>query len=72
MNDIRVVLDSNVFISAFLFGGHPQALIERIAGGQLSCVISVAILAIVAMSLCLPGEVLAQDAQTRALFEMPT
>ena len=44
MSGLRVVLDSNVYISAFLFGGHPQAIMERIVSGQLSGAVSVPIL----------------------------
>lgn len=44
MSEIRVVLDSNVYISAFLFGGHPRTILERIVSGRLSGAVSVAIL----------------------------
>jgi len=44
MSGIRVVLDSNVYISAFLFGGHPRTVLDRLISGKLSGAVSVAIL----------------------------
>jgi putative PIN family toxin of toxin-antitoxin system len=40
----RVVLDSNVIISGFLFGGPPGRLLERALAGQLTCFTSLPIL----------------------------
>jgi uncharacterized protein len=31
----RIVLDTNVYISAFLFGGKPSLILDRIEGGQI-------------------------------------
>lgn len=44
MSGKRVVLDSNVYISAFLFGGRPRVLVERLVSGQVHGAISVALL----------------------------
>lgn len=44
MSKIRVVLDSNVYISAFLFGGHPRSILEKIISGQIIGMVSAAIL----------------------------
>ncbi|MDD5484103.1 MAG: putative toxin-antitoxin system toxin component, PIN family [Kiritimatiellae bacterium] len=40
----RIVLDSNVIISAFLFGGHPARIVEHVLDGSLQCFVSLAIL----------------------------
>ena len=40
----RVVLDSNVIISGFLFGGPPAPLLEHIVNGALHCFTSLPIL----------------------------
>jgi predicted nucleic acid-binding protein len=40
----RVVLDSNVIISGFLFGGPPARLLEHIVNGALHCFRSLPIL----------------------------
>jgi putative PIN family toxin of toxin-antitoxin system len=37
---IRIVLDTNVLISALLFGGNPQAVLEKAIMGQISLVLS--------------------------------
>ncbi len=44
MSGLRVVLDSNVYISAFLFGGHPRSILERMVSGRISGAVSTAIL----------------------------
>ena len=44
MKPVRMVLDSNVFISGFLFGGPPGKLLQHVIGGRVHCFISVAIL----------------------------
>ena len=44
MSQYCVVLDSNVYISAFLFGGHPRTIIERIVNSQITGAVSMAIL----------------------------
>jgi putative PIN family toxin of toxin-antitoxin system len=41
---IRIVLDTNVLISALLFGGNPQAVLEKAIMGQIGLVLSRAIL----------------------------
>lgn len=40
----RVVLDSNVIISGFLFGGHPAHLLECALAGRIRCFTSLPIL----------------------------
>lgn len=40
----RVVLDTNVLISAFLFGGAPREIVELIVAGVIDCSLSPAIL----------------------------
>jgi len=40
----RVVLDSNVVISGFLFGGPPGRLLEYALAGQITCFMSLPIL----------------------------
>lgn len=44
MRPARIVLDSNVIISAFLFGGPPARVIEYILAGSVRCFVSVPIL----------------------------
>jgi putative PIN family toxin of toxin-antitoxin system len=44
MNRPRVVLDTNVLISAFLFGGAPRQIVELIIAGVIDCSLSPAIL----------------------------
>lgn len=40
----RVVLDTNVLISAVLFNGPPRAILELVIGGSVYCSLSLAIL----------------------------
>ena len=42
---IRVVADSNVYVSAIIFGGKPQAVLELAQEGQIELFISDDILA---------------------------
>ena len=44
MSTPRIVLDSNVIISAFLFGGVPAQLIELALNGSIECFTSLPIL----------------------------
>ncbi|TFH16252.1 MAG: putative toxin-antitoxin system toxin component, PIN family [Lentisphaerales bacterium] len=44
MSSLRMVLDSNVIISGFLFGGPPARLLEHAITGSLQCFISLPIL----------------------------
>lgn len=44
MNRPRVVLDTNVIISAILFGGIPRHVLEMIIAGKIECTLSPAIL----------------------------
>jgi putative PIN family toxin of toxin-antitoxin system len=44
MKEFRVVLDSNVIISAILFGGHPRAVLELAIRGDIELLLSIAIL----------------------------
>ena len=37
---IRIVVDTNVLISAFLFGGKPEAILEKALAGQIGLVTS--------------------------------
>jgi len=41
---LRIVLDTNVLISAVLFGGTPRQVLELIIAGKVECSISVAML----------------------------
>lgn len=40
----RIVLDSNVIISAFLFGGMPRRVLQLVIDGSVQCFISMPIL----------------------------
>ena len=44
MTPLRVVLDSNVIISGFLFGGQPARILDRVADGSVQCFTSLPIL----------------------------
>jgi len=44
----RVVFDTNIFLSAFTFGGKPEVVFEMVRAGRLQLVVSPAILAEVA------------------------
>ena len=44
INPLRIVLDTNIFLSALIFGGKPRQLIEMLARGQIEVVISEPIL----------------------------
>jgi putative PIN family toxin of toxin-antitoxin system len=44
MSSPRVVLDTNVLISAFLFDGKPRELFSRVISGSLRCTVSEPIL----------------------------
>lgn len=44
MNRIRIVLDTNVLISAILFGGLPRRVLEMVIDGAIDCTLSFAIL----------------------------
>ena len=44
MNVLRVVFDSNVIISGFLFGGHPARLLEYTLGNSIHAFTSLPIL----------------------------
>lgn len=45
MSGPRVVLDTNVFLSAFTFGGKPEAVFEMARAGRIQLVVSTPILA---------------------------
>jgi len=51
---LRVVLDSNVLISGFLFGGPPAELLKLAQGGSLQVFTSMAVLDEVRDVLCRP------------------
>ena len=44
MNRHRIVLDTNVLISAILFGGKPRRVLDLVVSGLTDCTLSVAIL----------------------------
>ena len=44
MNALRVVFDSNIIISGFLFGGHPARLLEYALGNSIHAFTSLPIL----------------------------
>ena len=44
MANHRVVLDTNVLISAILFGGKPKQILSEVIAGRLDCVLSLEIL----------------------------
>ena len=44
MSPLRIVIDSNVIVSAFLFGGPPRRVLESVIAGRSLCFISLAIL----------------------------
>ena len=44
MNRHRIVLDTNVLISAFLFGGKPQRVLDLVISGLVDCTLSTVIL----------------------------
>ena len=44
MNRHRIVLDTNVLISAILFGGKPRKVLDLVLSGSLDCTLSIAIL----------------------------
>lgn len=44
MTHVRVVIDSNVYISAFLFGGHAKTIINSVLQGKVHGFISLGII----------------------------
>ena len=44
MNRHRIVLDTNVIISAILFGGKPRKVLDLVISGTVDCTLSLAIL----------------------------
>jgi putative PIN family toxin of toxin-antitoxin system len=44
MNRHRIVLDTNVLISAILFGGKPRKVLDLVISGSIDCTLSTAIL----------------------------
>lgn len=44
MNRHRIVLDTNVIISAILFGGKPRKVLDLVISGFVDCTLSLAIL----------------------------
>jgi putative PIN family toxin of toxin-antitoxin system len=44
MNRHRIVLDTNVLISAILFGGTPRRVLDLVISGSVNCTLSIAIL----------------------------
>ena len=43
MNRHRIVLDTNVLISAILFGGKPRRVLDLVISGSVDCTLSIAI-----------------------------
>jgi putative PIN family toxin of toxin-antitoxin system len=41
----RVVFDTNIFLSAFTFGGKPEVLFEMVRAGRIQLIVSTSILA---------------------------
>ncbi|MFH1350263.1 MAG: putative toxin-antitoxin system toxin component, PIN family [Pseudomonadota bacterium] len=44
MNRHRIVLDTNVLISALLFGGNPRKILDLVISGSIDCTLSMEIL----------------------------
>jgi len=44
MNRHRIVLDTNVIISAILFGGNPRKVLDLVISGSVDCTLSLGIL----------------------------
>jgi putative PIN family toxin of toxin-antitoxin system len=44
MNRQRLVLDTNVLISAILFGGKPRKVLDLVISGSVDCTLSISIL----------------------------
>lgn len=44
MNRHRIVLDTNVLISAILFGGKPRSVLDLVISGSVDCTLSTVIL----------------------------
>jgi len=44
MNRHRIVLDTNVLISAILFGGNPRRVLDLVISGSVDCTLSAVIL----------------------------
>ena len=44
MNRHRIVLDTNVLISAILFGGKPRRVLDLVISGSIDCTLSTVIL----------------------------
>jgi len=61
VSSLRVVLDSNVIISGFLFGGPPERLLKMSMGESMQCFTSLAILDEVRDVLCRPKFDLSPD-----------
>lgn len=78
MNPFRVVLDTNVVISAVLFGGHPRRVIESLLNGRTQGFVSLATLDEIRDVLrrrkfgLTPDQVLAVVEEFRALCEVVT
>lgn len=45
MSGRRVVFDTNIFLSAFTFGGKPEAVFEMARAGRIQLIVSASILA---------------------------
>lgn len=44
MTHLRIVVDSNVIVSGFLFGGNPARVLGAVVGGKVRCFTSLQIL----------------------------
>lgn len=67
---LRIVLDSNVIISAFLFGGEPARLLEHALTGSVRCFTSLPILDEVREVLLRPKFGLSPDQAMRLVEEL--
>lgn len=45
MSGRRVVFDTNIFLSAFTFGGKPEVVFEMVRAGRIQLIVSTSILA---------------------------
>lgn len=45
MSGRRVVFDTNIFLSAFTFGGNPEVVFEMVRAGRIQLIVSTSILA---------------------------
>lgn len=66
----RVVLDTNVLISAILFGGAPREVLELVINGTIDCSLSLPILDELRDVLCRPKFGFSPEQSLRVLEEL--